>query len=57
MFELVSAGIIYSVVCAVLAAWMAHSKDRGQWEWFFLGMAYGIFALIVLAVLRRPFRL
>ena len=51
MFELVGIGLIYSAVCAVLAAWLANRKARGTLEWFFLGLAYGILALIALVAL------
>jgi hypothetical protein len=47
--------IVFWFVCAVLSAVIAYRKKRKVETWFFLGLFFGIFALIVIALIRsRP---
>ena len=41
--------LVYSLVCALIAAAMAKRKSRHVGLWSLLGLAFGIFALIVLS--------
>jgi nitrate reductase NapE component len=44
--------IVFWLVCAVVAAFIAYRKKRRVETWFFLGLFFGIFALIAVALVR-----
>ena len=41
--------VIYGIICAILCAIVAESKNKSQGLWGFLGFLFGIFALIAIA--------
>lgn len=42
-------GLVYSLICAITAAYMANRKGRSSGLWFLLGFFLGIIALVILA--------
>ena len=56
MIQVEWALLIYSLICAAIAAVMAHRKARHVGLWGLLGLTFGIFALIVLTALDRSIR-
>lgn len=46
--------VVYSVICAVLSAVVATTKDRNPATWFLGGLFFGVLGLIAAAGADRP---
>jgi hypothetical protein len=44
--------IVFWLACAVLSAVIAYRKKRKVETWFFLGLFFGVFALVAIILLR-----
>jgi len=47
----IAASLFFWLLCAILSAVIASSKGRGGFGWFLLGLIFGIFTLILVAIL------
>lgn len=45
--------IVFWSVCAILCAIIAYRKRRKVETWFFLGLFFGVFALVTISALRK----